>query len=371
MNIPLPKRKLPKLDKNDDIESNTNSKIKSESKNEDGDKIRRRKEELQRLIEEENKQKKRLEEIQHLPEFVKKGDNEQSIISFLRMKNRNFTDGALDIDVEMDDIENESLDLYEDKGINLPNSIENQKNSTFDDSAFVTTHYIESLSRDRFIKLSQDNAQIKEETDDEKKENILNEIERVKKEEEEFENDIERLTFSISNNVSIIFLFAQGLLAGLSLFNIIYLFQFNDFNSFLLNYGKSVELTFSFTHCLTFGSLVGNGIKIVTTKKYYDKLKTDYFNSNKANKIKRKLIVLFIAFTFFIVAFILELYLASLVPKIVYSLYTSSNTLLITKQEFDNFRIIYLVVDIIVIVNYIINIFDVSKVNDLEYDAEK
>lgn len=370
MNIPLPKRKLPKKNTNDDSESNSNTKVKSENKNEDFDKIKRRKEELQRLIDDENRQKKRLEEIQHLPEFVKKGNNEQSIISFLRMKNRNFTDGALDLNIEMDDLENESLELYEDKGINLPNSIENQKNQIIDDSAYETTHYIEALSRNRFIKLAQDSTQLNETTELEK-DNILNEIERVKKEEEDFENDIERLTFSISNNVSIIFLFAQGLLAGLSLFNIIYLFQLNDFNSFLLNYGKSVELTFSFTHCLTFGSLVGNGIKIVTTKKFYDKLKADYFNTNKANKIKRKLIVLYIAFTFFIVAFILELYLASLVPKIVYSLYTFTNNLLITKQEFDNFRIIYLVVDIIVIINYIINIFDVSKVNDLEYDAEK
>ena len=148
------------------------------------------------------------------------------------------------------------------------------------------------------------------------------------------------------------------------------LYQYEFFSSFVIVYSKSVELIFNFTHCLTFGSLVGNGIKLISTHRFYDKLKDDYyFNMTKKSKIKRKLIILHIAFWLFVAAFIILLVLASYIPKIRFSSYTKGTALLITENEFNTFKTLFLVVDIIVMVNFVINIFDISKVSDLEFDS--
>ena len=71
-----------------------------------------------------------------------------------------------------------------------------------------------------------------------------------------------------------------------------------------------------------------------------------------------------IMFWLLIVAFILELVLTSYIPKIVYSYYTINNNLLLEESEFNVFKSIYLVVDIIVLINYLINVADISRVND-------
>lgn len=347
--------------------------IPEQANQEDDEQIRRkRREELQRLIEQEELEKQHKEHFSDLPEFLRRGDNEQAIISFMRMRQRNFSDGAFDFTVESDDIENENIELYENKCINL------EAPDVAEDKDKQPKYYIESLSRDKFFEVKKDQELGKEESklmeqdtiEEVKDEKLLDFEAYEKKQDDLFEEEISKTMVKIANNISIVFLFAQGLLAGISLVNIMILFQYKYFNTFIIVYSQSVELIYNFTHCLTFGSIVGNGIKLITTHRFYDKLSDDfYFNSSKKSRIKRKLIILHIAFWLFIAAFIIELVMAQYIPKIVYSYYTQNSNVLISEVNFNKFKDLYLVVDIIVILNFIINIFDVSKVSDLEYEA--
>jgi hypothetical protein len=389
LKIPLPKRKLPPLNKQasnadniNNINSNNFNNINNqassrnennyeEANNEEEQIRKKRREELQRLIDQEELEKQKLERFVDIPEFLKRGENEQAIISYMRMRQRNFSDGAMDFPIDPEDLENDNIELYENKCINLAPA------EIIEDIDKVPKYYIESLSRDKFFELKKDPSLLEKndnelETDEKQGplDKYISEEELTKKEDEELEKEISNTIFKISNNVSIIFLLAQGLLAGISLVNIMMLFQYEFFNSFVIVYSKSVELIFNFTHCLTFGSLVGNGIKLVSTHRFYDKLKEDYyFNNTKKSKIKRKLIILHIAFWLFVAAFIILLVLASYIPKIKFSSFTKGTTLLITENEFNTFKTLFLVVDIIVIVNFFINVFDISKVSDLEFDS--
>lgn len=389
LKIPLPKRKLPPLNReasgsennnvnqnNNNINSynqpsNRNDNNYEEANNEDELIRKKRREELQKLIDQEELEKQKSEKFVDIPDFIKRGENEQAIISFMRMRQRNFSDGAMDFPIDPEDIENDNIELYENKCINLAPA------EVIEDLDKAPKYYIESLSRDKFFELKKDPSLLeKHDKESEKEEKTtdldkyLSEEEYIKKEDEELEKEISNTIFKISNNVSIVFLFAQGLLAGISLVNIMMLYQYEFFSSFVIVYSKSVELIFNFTHCLTFGSLVGNGIKLISTHRFYYKLKDDYyFNMTKKSKIKRKLIILHIAFWLFVAAFIILLVLASYIPKIRFSSYTKGTALLITENEFNTFKTLFLVVDIIVMVNFVINIFDISKVSDLEFDS--
>lgn len=370
---------------NRNVLNNRNNEFNNQEEDQDELIRKRRREELQRLIEEEELKKQQDHHFKNVPEFIRKGENEQAIISYMRMKQRNFTDGALDITVEPEDIENENIELYDNKCINL------EPAEVAYDKDIVPKYFIESFSRDKFYKLDRDPDITEEDsladttavtekdyhTQHRKSDIYGKEIKdkepykRKKDKEDLLEDEIATTIFRISNNVSIFFLFAQGLLAGMSLMSILLLYQYNSYSNFILVFSDIIKNVFNLTHCLTFGSIVGNGIKLVTTHRFYEKITNEYFfNRVKKEKIKVKLYVLHIAFWLFVIAFIIELTMATYIQKIVYSSHTSSiNSDLLTQSKFDTFKTLYLVVDILVIIVFIINIFDISKVSDLEYEA--
>ena len=61
------------------------------------------------------------------------------------------------------------------------------------------------------------------------------------------------------------------------------------------------------------------------------------------------------------------MYLASFIPAILYSKFTSSGVL-ITKSEFELFTVMYIICNIIAIINFILNIFDV-KIENFKEDG--
>jgi hypothetical protein len=231
-----------------------------------------------------------------LPEFLKKADNEQFLQMFIRMRQRHVADGAVSLNIEPDDIADHNLELYDNKGINIepPNINENLVDNM--------EYYIESINRDKYYKISKEGANelVKEEKDSAKEIEKLAQQGKKHKHQQQLKRkpthiedeitqkaktssdiDIGRLTeeelFSAFDvklteiinkstaKVNLLFLFTQGLLAGISLMNILLLMQYSDFTKFLPVYSTNVREIFNFTHALTFCSLVGNGITFISS----------------------------------------------------------------------------------------------------------
>lgn len=199
-----------------------------------------------------------------IPEFLKKIENEQYLQMYLRMRQRHMADGAVSLIVENDDLAEQNLDLYDNKGINLePISIN-------ENMADHIEYYIESINREKFFKVSKSLFKSDEETKTVESQNIKRK--ETKKITEDilflqFDEELSKIIIKTSEKVSLIFLFSQGLLAGISLVNILLLFQYIDYKTFLSNYSNNIREIFNFTHALTFGSLVGNGIKFISIYK--------------------------------------------------------------------------------------------------------
>jgi len=87
---------------------------------------------------------------------------------------------------------------------------------------------------------------------------------------------------------------------GISLIHLLLLFEYNNYDNFLLMYSNTAREIFNFTHAFTFGSLVGNGIKFLSAYKrckikiiYYilDKLSAfQYFEAASITSMKKSMI---------------------------------------------------------------------------------
>ena len=160
---------------------------------------------------------------ENLPEILKKSDNPQIKINYHRMRLRNFTDGAVSINLQIDDLANENLELYDHKGINIEPEKFNEN--------IIDSHeaYVESLHLQKYFKINPiiiKNQEIKNKeitkTKKVEKQPILekNNIkkENIRRTEDEvflkFDHEMKRVVEKISNMIAIFFLFCQGLLAG-------------------------------------------------------------------------------------------------------------------------------------------------------------
>lgn len=364
-----------------------------------------RRNEIKRLIQ---IQKNNQREIDNVPEFIKNLKSEEALLSYLRMKNRHELEGALNITVEEEDVENENIELYDSKCINLESSkLPDDLNSKefLNNPNNKVKYFIESLSRNKFYHINYDPDLIYNKKDnfnvstnsinnelnsteniynednsvyyknnDHKKMNLLLQkktINEIKKD-EELETLISNSILAISNNISIIFLFAQGVLAGLAVANIMFLNTFKNYKTFINVFSNSVEIYYNVFHFLIFGSIVGNGNKFLNILRYKQSINLRYkLDDNTKSIIKNKLIIIGVVFLLLLIAFILMLYIANYIPRIFYSNYASKIDELISEDEFNSFKIISVIIDIIVIINFMINIFGVSRVNDVSYDINK
>ena len=207
------------------------------------------------------------------------------------MRQRHYADGAVSLNLDSDDIADQNLDLYDNKGINIEAPIINEN------LADNVGYYIEGVNRDQFFKISKIVMDMENMNTNKNKINNMNlNKNKIMKEENkmkiydknigpdgkkqfdigratedqifsEFDLKLTQIINKTSNKVSLIFLFAQGLLAGVSLVNILLLLQYTNFTAFLNIYSFNVREIFNFTHALTFGSLTGNGIKFISAFK--------------------------------------------------------------------------------------------------------
>ncbi len=186
-----------------------------------------------------------------IPEFLLRPENDHYLQNYMRMRQRNLTDGAIIINLEIDDIANNRVDLYDNKGINLilPSFNEN--------AARNIDYFIENINRDKFVKIPKQTVlkmQRIEKLEEEKKKlkNIVKDkeqkinLEKINSnvdihritEDEMFENFDKKLTEMINktaNKISLLFLFIQGLLAGKLIANFNYLNLREIYNSKLEN----------------------------------------------------------------------------------------------------------------------------------------
>ena len=157
------------------------------------------------------------------PEFLKVADNEQYYQSYIRIRNRHMADGAVSLNIEEDDIADQNIELYENKGINIEQPHINEH------SAKTKECYMESTTRNKFSKITKRVSRLNKQTGAKTNKIIKADhtpspqakliskvIERTTEEEmfSLFDVQLTEIISKSSNKVALLFLFAQGLLAG-------------------------------------------------------------------------------------------------------------------------------------------------------------
>lgn len=321
-----------------------------------------------------------------------------------KMKHRHDADGAVNINVEEDDLQTGNYDLYENKDINLEKPKINENISKDN-----TEYYIESIHHDEFLKIIQQKRKEEESDIDKKKKGIpikapikeksfqqkiepqreiklkkskrkkpLTSYEMRKLTEkkifEKFDDELTEIITKTMSKVTLLFLFAQGILAGMGLLHILIMVSMESWENFRKTHGKMVMLMFNIFHTLTFASIIGNGIKFISAYQKYNLIRNK-FNKDAITvftRLKKKMYFSAILLIFFFVTFALEVFLATRVQRLNYigcvEFIEDSNTDdnsptyddIADKDYFGGFKNIHLVVDILVILLFIFNIFDVN-----------
>ena len=333
--------------------------------------------------------------------------NFESIQLQRRLRMRHMADGAVNLNIENDDLANDNYGLYDDKTINLEKPKINENISKEN-----TEYYIESIHHDQFFKITQTEKSEEEKKKALESKSAVGELEGTKKskkkkkkkkteeeEEEEiqkkpltsyelqqitekkifdkFDDELSTVISKTISKVSLLFLFTQGLLAGMAILNIVLFMMYDNYDTFIQVYAHMAREMFNIFHTLTFASLVGNGIKFITALQKYNLIKRK-FNANNMSTftlLRKNMIFSGILLVLFTVTFGIEIYLATKIMNINYikcpepaqvteANYTEFRDNLMNESNFKNFKTMYLAADFIVIVLFILNIFDVNLQDD-------
>ena len=272
--------------------------------------------------------KKRKNPEEDLP--INKNTDPDFIRKYRKIRNRHQEDFAINLVPNTEDIISEDARLYENKDINLelPKIKENigLENTEF---------YIESIHHDQYYKINQ----IKQE--EKTKEEILGDnigkvhlkkrrksthklftaLEQAQALENKlyykFDKELTDVITKTLSKVTIIFLFAQGLLAGMGLLHVLVFLTFDNYDDFLSLLSRMAIILFNFFHALTFTSLVGNGIKFVSSYQKYNIINLQiHGNNSEFMRLRRDMIFSGILLVFFTIVFGFEVYLATFIQKI-------------------------------------------------------
>ena len=303
------------------------------------------------------------------PDFIKK---------YRKLRNRHQEDFAINIIPNKEDIISEDAKLYDNKYMNLEKPF--MKEIGLENTEF----YIESIHHDQYYKINQ----IKKE--EKKAEDILGgegkiDIKKRRKSVHKkftaleqaqalenklynkFDKELTDVITKTLSKVTIIFLFTQGLLAGMGLLNVILFLTYDQYEDFINILSRMIIILYDIFHALTFTSLVGNGIKFVSSYQKYNIMNLQIHGSNtEFMRLRRDMIFSGILLVFFTVVFGFEVYLATFVQKInLNKCYNGDNTkLIISEKDFDKFKYCHIVIDFVVIILFILNIFDLNIQED-------
>ena len=303
------------------------------------------------------------------PDFIKK---------YRKLRNRHQEDFAINIVPNKEDIISEDAKLYDNKYMNL------EKPFMREIGLENTEFYIESIHHDQYYKINQ----IKKE--EKKAEDILGgegkiDIKKRRKSVHKkftaleqaqalenklynkFDKELTDVITKTLSKVTIIFLFTQGLLAGMGLLHVILFLTYDQYEDFINILSRMIIILYDIFHALTFTSLVGNGIKFVSSYQKYNIMNLQIHGSNtEFMRLRRDMIFSGILLVFFTVVFGFEVYLATFVQKInLNKCYNGDNTkLIISEKDFDKFKYCHIVIDFVVIILFILNIFDLNIQED-------
>ena len=325
-------------------------------------------------------QKKRKNPEEDLP--INKNTDPDFIRKYRKLRNRHQEDFAISLVPNSEDIISEDTHLYENKEINL----ESQKIKEII-GLENTEFYIESIHHDQYYKINQ----IKKE--EKQKEEILgdqsNKISPKKRRKSthkiftaleqaqllenklynKFDKELTDVITKTLSKVTIIFLFAQGLLAGMGLLHVILFLTYDKYEQFLYLLSRMIIILYDIFHALTFTSLVGNGIKFVSSYQKYNIMNLQiHGNNNEFMRLRRDMIFSGILLVFFTVVFGFEVYLATFIQKInLNKCYNvpeggdfNNDIIYMDESEFKNFKYCHIVLDFVVIILFILNIFDLN-----------
>ena len=324
-------------------------------------------------------QKKRKNPEEDLP--INKNTDPDFIRKYRKLRNRHQEDFAISLVPNSEDIISEDTHLYENKEINL----ESQKiKETI--GLENTEFYIESIHHDQYYKINQ----IKKE--EKQKEEILGDQSKISPKKRrkstnkiftaleqaqllenklynKFDKELTDVITKTLSKVTIIFLFAQGLLAGMGLLHVILFLIYDEYEQFLYLLSRMIIILYDIFHALTFTSLVGNGIKFVSSYQKYNIMNLQiHGNNNEFMRLRRDMIFSGILLVFFTVVFGFEVYLATFIQKInLNKCYNvpeggdfNNDIIYMDESEFKNFKYCHIVLDFVVIILFILNIFDLN-----------
>ena len=305
-----------------------------------------------------------------------------------RFRDRHKEDYAINIAPNREDIMSEDTKLYDNRDINLE-APKIKENIGLDSTEF----YIESIHHDQYYKINQikkEEKKVEEEITGEKKigakkrkktQKKLTAFEQAQAIEDKlykkFDNKLTAIITRTLSKVTLIFLFAQGLLAGMGLLHILITLTYSNYEEFLHQLSQMVIIMFNIFHALTFISLVGNGIKFVSSYQKY-KIMNLRINSNTSEftRLRQNMIFSGILLVCFTVVFGFEVYLVTFVQRINLNkcLETQEETrkdIEISEDEFNPFKFIHLVLDFVVIILFILNIFDLNIQDETNEQVER
>ena len=324
-------------------------------------------------------QKKRKNPEEDLP--INKNTDPDFIRKYRKLRNRHQEDFAISLVPNSEDIISEDTHLYENKEINL----ESQKiKETI--GLENTEFYIESIHHDQYYKINQikkeekqkeeilgDQSKISPKKRRKSTHKIITALEQAQLLENKLYNKFDKeLTDVITktlSKVTIIFLFAQGLLAGMGLLHVILFLIYDEYEQFLYLLSRMIIILYDIFHALTFTSLVGNGIKFVSSYQKYNIMNLQiHGNNNEFMRLRRDMIFSGILLVFFTVVFGFEVYLATFIQKInLNKCYNvpeggdfNNDIIYMDESEFKNFKYCHIVLDFVVIILFILNIFDLN-----------
>ena len=303
------------------------------------------------------------------PDFIKK---------YRKLRNRHQEDFAISLVPNKEDIISEDARLYDNKYMNL------EKPPMKEIGLENTEFYIESIHHDQYYKINQ----IKKE--EKKAEAILGgegkvDIKKRRKSVQKkftaleqaqalenklynkFDKELTDVITKTLSKVTIIFLFTQGMLAGMGLLHVILFLTYDEYDSFIDILSRMIIILYDIFHALTFTSLVGNGIKFVSSFQKYNIMNLQiHGNNNEFMRLRRDMIFSGILLVFFTIVFGVEVYLATFIQKInLNKCYAGDNTnLIMSESDFNKFKYCHIVVDFVVIILFILNIFDLNIQED-------
>ena len=323
-------------------------------------------------------QKKRKNPEEDLP--INKNTDPDFIRKYRKLRNRHQEDFAITLVPNSEDIISEDTHLYENKEINL----ETQKMKDII-GLENTEFYIESIHHDQYYKINQikkeentkeeilglgDQSKVSIKKRRKSTHKLFTALEQAQALENKlyhkFDKELTDVITKTLSKVTIIFLFAQGLLAGMGLLHVILFLTYDEYKQFLYLLSRMIIILYDIFHALTFTSLVGNGIKFVSSYQKYNIMNLQiHGNNNEFMRLRRDMIFSGILLVFFTVVFGFEVYLATFIQKInLNKCYNSdgdiSSKIYIDEDEFKNFKYCHIVLDFVVIILFILNVFDLN-----------